>query len=86
MKHGVLGTINVRTAVLKNACINTDCAWHTCHWSGLYENGCYMLKDNSECISGEKMGFMSVEQYIKEENEIKQIARLRSNEGRKVSI
>ena len=69
VKHGVLGTINVRTAVLKNACINTDCAWHTCHWSGLYENGCYMMKNNSECISGEKTGFKSVEQYIKEYRE-----------------
>ena len=69
MKHGVLGTINVRTAVLKNACINTDCVWHTCQWNGLYENGCYMLKDNSRCISGEKSGFMSVEQYIKEKKQ-----------------
>lgn len=69
MKHGLLGTINVRSAVLKNACINTDCVWHTCHWRGLYENGCYMLEDNSECISGEKTGFMSVEQYIKEHSE-----------------
>lgn len=56
-KHGVLGTIVVRSALLMHACINTDCEWHTSHWRNLYENGCYMLTDNRECISGEKTGF-----------------------------
>ena len=56
-EHGIVGTINVRTAKLRNACVRTDCKWHTCHWSGLYENGCYMLKDNSDCIDGTKSGF-----------------------------
>lgn len=63
--HGTLGTLTVRNAILKNACINTDCIWNTCHWSHLWENGCYKLKDNSECISGEKSGYMSVEEYLK---------------------
>ena len=71
MTHGKIGTIVVRGAMLHNACVNTDCVWHTCHRSGLYENGCYMLKDNSECISGEKSGFTSVEQYLKEHNKQK---------------
>ena len=56
-EHGMVGMIKVRTATLTNACVRTDCKWHTCHWSGLYENGCYMLKDNSECVNGTKSGF-----------------------------
>lgn len=59
-KHGMLGTINVRNATLRNACICTDCMWHTSNWTGLYENGCYMLKDNRECITGEKSGFKPI--------------------------
>lgn len=66
-EHGTIGMIKVRTAILKNACVRTDCKWHTCHWKGLYENGCYMLKDNSMCIDGIKSGFIPLTEGNNEE-------------------
>ena len=62
MKHGQIGKIRVRSAILTNACINTECVWHTCHWSRLYENGCYKLNDISHCVSSECSGFDTIEE------------------------
>ncbi len=60
-EHGELGTLYFDGGILFRACKNTDCAFNTFYYKNIYRNGCSMLSNIDSCVSGQKSGFISIE-------------------------
>lgn len=63
--QGGMSIIGDYEVVLKDACMDTSCYWHTSHWGNIYRSGCYMLTDAKSCA--EKSGYIPFKEGLKRE-------------------